>query len=89
MEELRNEEMEYVTFSVTARDGREVEMAVVDEFDFEHRHYVVASVVEEDTIQEGIYIYLSKIHGDDFEVEQISDEEEFTKVAEAYAAMED
>ena len=34
---------EYVTFHVTARDGRDVEMAVVDEFDIENRHYVVSS----------------------------------------------
>ena len=47
---------EYVTFHITARDGRDVEMAVVDEFDIENRHYVVSSVVENDEIQtEGQY----------------------------------
>ncbi len=89
MEESRTEEMEYVTFHITARDGRDVEMAVIDEFDFEHKHYVVASVVEEDVIQEGIYIYLAKIHGEEFEVEEITKEEDFDRVAEAYAAMEE
>ena len=36
---------EYVTFHVTASDGSDVEMAVVDEFDFEDKHYVVGAVV--------------------------------------------
>ena len=36
---------EYVTFHVTASDGSDVEMAVVDEFDFEDKHYVVGAVL--------------------------------------------
>lgn len=32
---MENEYQEYVTFHVTAKDGFDVEMAVVDEFDFE------------------------------------------------------
>ena len=42
MEEMMEE---YVTFHVTAKDGSDVEMAVVDEFDFEEKHYVVGAVV--------------------------------------------
>ena len=69
---------EYVTFHVTARDGRDVEMAVVDEFDIENRHYVVGCVVEDDVVQtEGQYIYRCHISGDDFTVEPIADPKEF------------
>ena len=50
MEPMENEFQEYVTFHVTARDGSDVELAVVDEFDFEDKHYVVGAVVEDDTI---------------------------------------
>ena len=37
MEPMENEFQEYVTFHVTARDGSDVELAVVDEFDFEDK----------------------------------------------------
>lgn len=81
---------EYLTFSVTARDGREVEMAVVDEFDFDNKHYVVGAVIEGDQINEdGQYIYRAKIKGDDFEVEKITREFEYNRVVEAYMNMEE
>ena len=35
---MENEFNEYLTFHVTAKDGSDVEMAVVDEFDFENKH---------------------------------------------------
>ena len=37
---MENEYNEYATFHITAKDGSDVEMAVVDEFDFEDKHYV-------------------------------------------------
>ena len=90
MELMENEFQEYVTFHVTARDGSEVELAVVDEFDFEDKHYVVCAVVEDDTINdEARYIYLSVIDGDDFTVEKIEKEFEYNRIAQAYLHMED
>ena len=47
---MENEYREYATFHITAKDGSDVEMAVVDEFDFEDKHYVVGAVVKDDTI---------------------------------------
>ena len=42
-------------------------MAVVDEFDFEDKHYVVGAVVTDDTIDdEGRYIYESIMDGGRF-----------------------
>lgn len=79
---------EYVTFHVTTKDGKDVEMAVVDEFDIENRHYVVSSVVEDDTIKvDGQYIYRCHVKDDDFTVELISDPKEFERVARAYSEM--
>ena len=79
---------EYVTFHVTARDGRDVEMAVVDEFDIENRHYVVGSVVEDDEIKaDGQYIYRCHIKDDDFTVEPILDPKEFDRVSRAYMKL--
>lgn len=79
---------EYVTFHVTASDGREVEMAVVDEFDIENRHYVVSCVVEDDVIKtDGQYIYQCHVKGDDFTVEPILDPKEFERVTRAYMKL--
>lgn len=87
---MGNDYQEYVTFQVTARDGSEVEMAVVDEFDFEDKHYVVGAVVQDDTIlDDGRYIYLSEIDGDDFTVKKIEKEFEYNKVAQAYLHMDE
>ena len=84
------EYQEYVTFHITAKDGRDVEMAVVDEFDFEKKHYLVAAVVKDDTIdEEGRYIYESIIQGDDFTVEKIKKDFDYRRIAQAYLEMEE
>ncbi len=86
--ENENEFQEYITFTVTTKDGEEVEMAVVDEFDFKNKHYVVGALIEGDTINEdGMYIYKSVIKGDDFTVEKITSEVEYKQVAEAYLKL--
>ena len=81
---------EYITFHVTSKDGADVELAVVDEFDFENKHYVVGALVEDDTINEdGLYIYRSIIEGDDFKVEKIAREFDYKRIAKAYMEMEE
>ena len=90
MEHMENEFQEYVTFHVTAKDGSDVELAVVDEFDFEDKHYVVGAVIKDDVIQEdGLYIYRSVIEKDGFRVEKITREFEYKQVVEAYMEMEE
>ncbi len=81
---------DYVTFHVTTKDGSDVEMAVVDEFDFEHKHYIVGAVVKDDILdEEGRYIYRSVINGDEFTVEKIANAVDYQRVAEAYMNMEE
>ena len=81
---------EYVTFEITTKDGTKVEMAVVDEFDFEKEHYVVGAIIEGDTINDdGRYIYRSIMNGDDFTVEKIKREFDYRRIAEAYMNMSD
>ncbi len=81
---------EYITFHVTAKDGTDVEMAVVDEFDFEEKHYVVGAVIQDDTIlDDGRYIYESIIKGDDFTVEKIKREFDYNRIAKAYMDMDE
>jgi len=85
---MEHEFQEYVTFHVTTKDGTEVEMAVVDEFDFEKDHYVVGAIVENDTINDdGRYIYRSVMNGDDFSVEKIKREFDYKRIAEVYLRM--
>ena len=87
---MENEFNEYVTFHVTAKDGSDVEMAVVEEFDFEHKHYVVSAVVKDDVIlDDGTYIYRCIMKGDDFTVEKITDASEYQKVVQAYMDMDE
>jgi len=81
---------EYITFHVTAKDGTDVEMAVVDEFDFEDKHYVVGAVIQDDTVLDnGRYIYESIMDGDDFVVEKIKREFDYNRIAKAYMDMEE
>lgn len=83
MEDFR----EYITFYTTTSDGIEVEMAVVDEFEYENKGYVAAAVVEGDTINtDGVYIYKIK-SGIDFEVERITNRIDYENVAAAYMEM--
>lgn len=81
---------EYITFTTTTKDGSGVEMAVMDEFDFEGKHYVVGAVIKDDAIvDEGRYIYQSVMNGDEFTVEKIKREFEYKRIAEAYMDMEE
>lgn len=83
---------EYITFEVTTKTGDTVEMAVVDEFDFENKHYVVGALIKEDEIiDEGRYIYklVMKEGEEEFKVEKITREFEYNRIAEAYMNMED
>ena len=81
---------EYVTFEITTKEGTVVELAVVDEFDFEKEHYVVGAVIEGDTINDDArYIYRSIVNGDEFTVEKIKKEFDYRRIAEAYMNMEE
>ena len=87
---MENNFEEYITFHVTASDGSDVEMAVMDEFDFEDDHYVVGAVIKDDMIDdEGRYIYKSVIQGDSFTVEKIKREFDYKRIAEAYMSIDE
>ena len=87
---MQEEFKEYTTFTTTNKDGNEVEMAVMDEFEFEHKNYVVSALVEDNTInEEGLFIFRIKEIGDDFKVEKISSQVEYQKIAQAYMNMEE
>lgn len=86
---MAEEFKEYITFTVTASDGSKVELAVIDEFEFEKKAYVAAARVIDDAIdEEGIFIYKVKA-GDEFAVEKITNHVEYEKIANAYMQMDE
>lgn len=86
---MQEEVREYVTFTTTNKEGHEIEMAVVDEFEYEHKNYVVGALVENDSIhEEGLFIFKLKEHGEEIEVEKISSQADYQKIAQAYMEME-
>lgn len=82
---LEDDFQEYETFMVTDKDGNEIELAIMDEFEVDGKKYVAGALVEADTINEdGVYIYRVEADGEDFEVAKIEDEAEYLKVTEEY-----
>jgi len=80
---------EYITFNMTTKDGNEIELAVVDEFEFERKTYVVAALVEGDTINEdALFIYRSIIKDEDFTIEKIEDAAEYERISNAYLELD-
>lgn len=81
---------EYETFFVTAQSGEEVELAVVDRFTFDEKHYIAAARVEGDEIlDDGVFVYKSIKRGEDISYERIEDADEYAKVAEYYSTIEE
>ena len=77
----------YDTVMITVSSGKEKEFAIVDEFDFEGKHYIVVSPVEDNQVQEGLYIYGAVVSGEEVEVSRIEDAEEFERVSAYYEAL--
>lgn len=87
---MQDEFKEYTTFTTTNKEGNEIEMAVMDEFEFEHKNYVVGALIEDNTINEdGLFIFRLKEMGEDIKVEKISNPTEYQKIAQAYMEMEE
>ena len=83
---MENESREYITFTVTASDGNEVELAVIEEF--EKEYVAAARVVGDEIDMDGVYLYKVK-PGAEFEVEKILNQVEYQKIAKAFQEMED
>lgn len=80
MEEYR----EYDTVMIPLSSGREQEFAIMEEFDFEEKHYLVVSAVIKEEIQEGLYIYCAAAADDGLEISRIEDADEFARVSRYY-----
>lgn len=78
---------EYTTFILEMSDKKKHEFAIVEEFDYEEKHYVLVSEVKGDEITEGVYLFRAESQGEDFIVEEIEDKEEYAKAVKAYEAL--
>ena len=88
---LNEEEMvEYDTFTYDL-NGKVMEWAIVDNFEFEGKKYIVCQEVVGDTLsEEGLYLFESvSEEGDEITVKNIDSEEEYDKAVDAYCALED
>jgi len=82
---MSEESREYVTFSIISSKGEELEMAVVDEFNYKHKDYVVGALIEGDEINEdSLYIYKAKVIDGEMLVEKIANSREYEEIAQAY-----
>lgn len=78
---------EYTTFELEMTDKKKHEFAILEEFDFEEKHYVLVSEVIGDEITEGVYLFKADSQGEDFIVEEIESKEEYAKAVKAYEAL--
>lgn len=80
---------EYSIFIVQDKNGNDVELAAVNEFEYGHRHYVAGARIEGDEIvEDGVYIYRARLIDNEIIAEKIEDPKEYEKVAEAYLEMD-
>lgn len=75
----------YDTVMIPLSNGEDGEFAIMDEFTFENKHYIAVSLVQDDEIQEGMYIYRATPVGEQLDISRIEDVEEFEKVAAFFA----
>ena len=88
---LNEEEMvEYDTFTYDL-NGKVMEWAIVDNFEFEGKKYIVCQEVVGDALSdEGLYLFESvSDDGEEITVKNIDSEEEYDRVVDAYCALED
>lgn len=86
---LKDEDMvEYDTFTYEL-NGKTMEWAITDEFEFEGKKYIVcAEVVGDSLSEEGLYLFESvSDEGDEITVRNIESEEEYNRVVDAYCEM--
>ena len=76
---------EYDVISIPVSDGTEREFAIIDTFEIRRKKYMAVSLVEDDEIQEGVYIYrYTNAEDGDVIVEEIVEPEEYNKAVAAY-----
>ncbi|WP_054742137.1 DUF1292 domain-containing protein [Cellulosilyticum ruminicola] len=76
---------EYDVIMIPVSDGTEREFAIVDTFEVRRKTYMAVSLVEDDEIKDGVYIYrYFNAEDGDVIIEEIDDPEEYDKAVKAY-----
>ncbi|MBQ8518488.1 MAG: DUF1292 domain-containing protein [Agathobacter sp.] len=86
---LKDEDMvEYDTFTYEL-NGKTMEWAITDEFEFEGKKYIVCAEVIGDTLSdEGLYLFESvSDEGDEITVRNIESEDEYNRVVDEYCNL--
>ena len=90
-ENVANEEemVEYDTFTYEL-NGKVMEWAIVEEFEFEEKTYIVCQEVVGDALSdEGLYLFEGVSEGEEITVRNIDSEEEYNRVVDAYCELAD
>ena len=82
---VNEEEMvEYDTFTYEL-NGKTMEWAIVEEFEFEEKTYIVCQEVVGDSLSdEGLYLFEGVSEGEEITVRNIDSEEEYNRVVDEY-----
>lgn len=87
-EVLKDDEMiEYDTFTYEL-NGKTMEWAITEEFEFEGKTYIVcAEVIGDELSDEGLYLFEGVSEGDEITVRNIESEDEYNRVVDAYCKL--
>lgn len=82
---MENEQLlEFDTFNLEL-NGKDIEFAITEEFDFEGKHYILCGEVNGDEINdEEVYLFRAVMEENEITVESIETEEEYDRIVEAY-----
>ena len=86
---LKNEEemVEYETFTYEL-NGKTMEWAIMEEFEFEEKTYIVcAEVIGDSLSDEGLYLFEGISEGEEITVRNIDSEEEYNRVVDEYCRL--
>lgn len=85
---LQDDEMlEYDTFTYEL-NGKTMEWAIIEEFEFESKTYIVcAEVIGDELSDEGLYLFEGVSEGDEITVRNIDSEEEYNRVVDEYCKL--
>ena len=80
-----NEEtMEYDTFELEL-NGRVIEFAITEEFEFEGKNYIICGEIVGDEIKDDeLYLFEGITEGEEITVKSIDTEEEYNRIVDAY-----
>lgn len=80
--------MEFEVITIPVSDGTEREFAIIEKFEYNSLKYMAVSLIENDEITEGEFLYgYTDAPDGDVNVEMITDQEEYEAVAKHYSNM--